>query len=130
MYLHRLVLCFVFIASTLATPRPARAALSPDVYDAVDSVEVNKRDSDFTGSPPTLTVRGVIAGGSAPQSRRYVFNNNSTSTTSQTDGLEAAMHCHRLAVLVMSKPGKFQFAIAGPIGSTANSGCRLMLITP
>jgi hypothetical protein len=121
--MYRLALCLVLVTYTFATPRSAAAAVT-DFYDTVDSAEINKRDSG-AGSNPTLLVRGILAGGTAPITRSYVF----TGTTN-LEGLETAMHCHRLAVLAMSRPGKYQFAIGpGPNPSTA-TGCRLTLVTP
>ena len=121
--MYRLLLCLVLVTSTLATPRSAAAAVT-DFYDTVDAVEYSKRDPNGL-SNATLHVRGVLSGGSAPVTRAYVFIN----TASTTEGPELAMHCHRLAVLAMSKPGKFQFAI-GPGPSTSATGCKLTLVTP
>jgi len=122
--MYRLVLCLVFVASTLATPRPATAAVV-EFYDTIDFAEVAQHNSNVSGSPPTLSLHGILAGGSTPVTRTYLFFPNSG-----TEGLEAAMHCHRLAVLVMSKPGKFQFAIHGSNFPTTAGGCRLTLVAP
>ena len=123
--MYRFVLCLVFAASTLATPRSATAAVN-ESYDTIDLAELTQRNPNFTFSPPTLTLRGIPTGASAPVTRTYVFAQSSTAT----ENLEAAMYCHRLAVLAMSKPGKYQFAIHFSNTTSVNVGCRLALITP
>lgn len=121
--MHRLTLCLVIASSSLAAPRPAAAAAT-DVYDTVDSAEVNNADSNF-GNNPTLTVVGIPAGGTTPFSRTYFFSGPLSPAT-----LDTAMHCQRLAVIAMSRPGKFQFAIGpGPSSGSAH-GCKLILRAP
>ena len=105
---HRLVTCFVITSLSVAAPRPA-AAEATDVYDTVDSVEVN------TGR---LVLIGIPAGGTTPVTTTYNFGFS-----------DMAMHCQRLAVVAMSKPGKFQFAI-GPSGNFIATGCKLTLRAP
>jgi hypothetical protein len=122
--MYRVALCLALVASTLATPRTA-GAVATDSYDTVDAVEFNRRDPNFAGNP-SIQVRGIPAGGTTPTTRTYFFTSFSSNPT---DGVESATHCHRLAVLAMSKPGKYQFAI-GPGGSSTATGCRLTLVTP
>jgi hypothetical protein len=120
--MYRLAFCLVLIASTLGLPRLVAAEVT-DFYDTVDFAEVDKRNCSNFGCNPTLTVRGILAGGSTPVTRTYVFGNNGNGT----EGLDTAQHCQRLAVIAMSKPGKFQFAV-GPSGTA--SGCRLSVVGP
>lgn len=115
--MHRLVLCAALVTSLLAAPRRA-AADATDSYSTVDSVEVNKRNATI-GSNPTITVRGIREGNSAPSTQTYVIPNNGNFA----EGVETALSCQRLAVVVMSKPGKFLFAV----GTT---GCRISLVAP
>ncbi|HEY0477104.1 MAG TPA: hypothetical protein VGD37_06250 [Kofleriaceae bacterium] len=122
--MHRLTLCLVIALSSLAAPRPAAAAAT-DVYDTVDSVEVNNSDFNFGSAPATVVVVGILAGGTTPSSRTYNFGNNN----SVPGAVDTAMHCQRLAVVAMSKPGKFQFAIGPGPGVTAH-GCKLILRAP
>jgi hypothetical protein len=123
--MHRLALCLVIASLILATPRHAAAAVT-DFYEAIDFVEINKRDPTLSGSPASLMVRGILVGGT-PVTRTYAF----VSTAGvPTEGLETAMHCHRLAVLAMSKPGKFQFAIGPGTSASILGGCRLTLAAP
>ena len=121
MAMYRLVLCLVFVASTLAAPRPATAAVT-DFYDTVDFVEITARDATQPTTPASLVLRGIPAGGNAPVTRTYRFQD----ARATGDGLEMALHCNRLAVLAMSKPGKFQFAIH----ATGTPTCRLTLVAP
>jgi hypothetical protein len=122
--MHRLVLCLALVTSSLAAPRHAIAAVT-DFYETLDFVEINRSDCSV-GCHPSLSVRGILVGGSAPVTRVYKFG---ASSSTDADGLQTAMHCHRLAMVVMSKPGKFQFAI-GPLGNVLAQGCRLTLIAP
>ena len=122
--MHRLALCLVFVTSTLAAPRPAAAAVS-DLYDTIDLAEVSQRDN--SSSNPILTVQGILAGTSAPVTRTYFFN---SSSGLGADGLETALHCQRLALMVMSKPGKFQFGIGRPELAGSARGCRITRVAP
>jgi len=119
--MHRLAICVVFASSSLAAPRPAAAAAATDVYDTVDSVEIDNRPD--SPQVPTLVVTGILAGQTRPGTARYFF-----SSLGSPSDLDTAMHCQRLAVVAMSKPGKFQFAITPP--STNAHGCKLILRTP
>jgi len=120
--MHRLALCLVFVALTLTAPRPAAAAVT-DFYDTIDLAEVTQRDFSHNA---TLTVRGILAGTSAPVTRTYAFSDTGATGT---DGI-TAMHCQRLALLVMSKPGKFQFGIGLPTVSGFATGCRITSVAP
>lgn len=124
--MRRFLQCLVLVISTLAIPRSASAVIT-DFYDTVDFAEISRRNFNFSGGPPTLTVRGVLSSGTAPTTRTYIFN---VSTSTDQSGLDTAMHCHKLAVLTMSKPGKFQFAISAPSQFLTDVGCRLTLVTP
>jgi hypothetical protein len=123
--MHRLAICLVIAAVSLAAPRPA-AAVAVDVYDTVDSVEIDNSNSSVSGSPPTLQVTGIPAGATTPITRTYTFF---ASAAGVAVAVDTAMHCQRLAVVAMSKPGKFQFAI-GPAPSFTAHGCKLILRTP
>ena len=122
--MHRLALCLVFVTSTLAAPRPAAAAVSA-LYDTIDSAEVSQRANSTTS--PSLTVQGILAGTSTPVTRTYFFNNNSGLGA---DGVETALHCQRLALMVMSKPGKFQFGIGRTDLPGFARGCRITRAAP
>ena len=116
--MHRFAICLVIALSSLAAPRPAAAAAT-DVYDTVDSVEIDNRGG-LQG--PFLVLTGIPAGLTTPVTTSYSFNSSGFPAS-----LDIAMHCHRLALVAMSKPGKFQFAI----GQAANTrGCKLSLRAP
>jgi hypothetical protein len=120
--MHRLAICLVIASVSLAAPRPAVASAT-DVYDTVDSVEVNSDDPNASFNV-SLVVTGIPAGGSTPITKIYNFGALSTA-----GNFEQAAHCQRLAVVAMSKPGKFQFAI-GAFASSLNHSCKLILRTP
>jgi hypothetical protein len=120
MIMHRLAICVVLASSLLIAPRPAAAAVT-DFYDTIDAVEVANGDSNPS---TTLRVTGIRTG--QTESTVTVYNFGSSSSPSNID---MAMHCQRLAVLVMSKPGKFQYAI-GPGPNLIAHGCKLIARTP
>lgn len=121
--MYRLALCLVFVTSMLAVPRPAAADVA-DLYDTIDSAEVNQSAFDHG---PQLTVRGILAGTSAPITRTYSLQDRGATGT---DGLNMVLHCQRLALLVMSKPGKFQFGIGHPTVAGFATGCRITRVAP
>jgi hypothetical protein len=86
---------------------PVQADVTPspgsDIYDSIDAVSVQ---------PNGLKIDGVLHGASASTSKVY-FGFDTTT----------AGRCDRLALLVMTKPGKYQFAIIGEV-------CQLILRTP
>lgn len=107
---RQLATCLAIAALTMISPEPARAAQGDvTVYDTVDAVET-------LGSQ--MTVTGIIAGQGAPSTTRY-----RVGTTE-----EGAARCDRLALLAMSKPGKFQFALVE--FSFSPFACRLIVRTP
>src|SRR5262245_16328871 len=97
MNMIRLCICLVFVSLSVATLRPAYADVV-DVYDAVDAVEMTVRTNNDDRT--ALQVTGILTGQTTPVTRTYVF------IDTQTD---VVIQCQRLAVLAMSKPGKFQF---------------------
>jgi hypothetical protein len=118
---HCLALGLVLVTSPLATRRAAAATVT-DFYDTVDFAEADQRNCSFN-CRSTLTVQGILVGGSSVVTRTYVFQQGQTLA----DNFEVVQHCHRLALLAMSKPGKFQFAV-GPLDFPTS--CRLKRIVP
>jgi hypothetical protein len=124
---HRLASCLAITLLALAAPRPAAAdVFVQTVFDTVDSVEIRSHDI-CSGCPlqAFVLVRGIPAGGSVPSTQSFNFGNNT----------DMATRCEHLAVIAMSKPGKFQFGIGSDSTSTGggNSGhgdCKLILVTP
>lgn len=111
---RHLATCLVIAALTTVSAGPAAAAFGDVIfYDTVDAVE-------FTGS--AFLVTGIIQGQSAPSTTSYRAGSSSSDP-------ERASLCQRLALLAMSKPGKFQFVIKDQ-GSSTNVGCKLILRAP
>ena len=106
---HRLAICLAIASSILAAPRPAAAAIT-HVFDTVDAVEI---------SGTAINVTGILAGQTAPTTVMFEFYDAGR-----------VQRCERLAVLAMSKPGKYQFGIGGPSGPNLTPSCKLALRTP
>ncbi|HEY0987478.1 MAG TPA: hypothetical protein VGD80_10525 [Kofleriaceae bacterium] len=103
----------------MISPESARAAQGDvTAYDTVDAIEVQAS---------TITVTGIIAGQGAPSTTRYSILSTGSSTSSSTD--VGAARCDRLALLAMSKPGKFQFAVID-LGFSSRFSCKLIARTP
>jgi hypothetical protein len=86
----------VALLATLS-PRPTAAAVGDVVaYDAVDAFELRSGNN--------IRVSGVISGEGASSTTDYNLLSGSTTT-------DYAARCDRFALLAMSQPGKFQFAL-------------------
>jgi hypothetical protein len=122
--MRQLAICLAFAAVTLVV----RSALAT-TFDTVDSVQLRTTGSNGS-SHMYLVIQGIPAGGSTSTSQEFDFGNITNSTANQTT--ELATHCERLALLAMSKPGKFRFAITS--NATTNTfpqaDCRLTAATP
>jgi hypothetical protein len=115
---HRPAVCLAIALLTLAASRPTAASVFTTVFDTVDTVEVNVDLSNAN-----LVIQGIPAGGSTPITRSFNFGSNSNAAS-----LPSAARCERLALAVISKPGKYQLAFG-----TSNNGlpaCKLILVTP
>ena len=101
------VMCYAIAAFTVGGPLPAMAATSgTTAYDTIDAVEV---------VDTFITVTGIISGQGAPTTTTYVV----------VGGTESAARCDRLALLALTKPGKYQFAVV-PQGIDVFS-CKLIV---
>ena len=126
--MHRLAICLAFLSITTVTPRPAGAsAVISVVFDTVDFVEIRTDDARNL----FLLVRGIPSGQSTPSTGTFNFGNY--NTTFGVDPADAATRCERLALIAMSKPGKYQFGIglqnlSG--GNRPSVDCRLTRVTP
>ncbi|HZJ67532.1 MAG TPA: hypothetical protein VFD36_28710 [Kofleriaceae bacterium] len=109
-------------AFAIISSRPAAANIGDIIvaYDTVDAVEVVANQ---------ISVTGIVTGEGAPSRRTFSILANATGPGSSTQTDVAASRCDRLALLAMSKPGKFQFAIVD-VGSSSRFGCKLTLRTP
>src|SRR5262249_20356620 len=86
-----------------AAPRPALAnATAGTVFDTVDGVELDQIDScPFSTCfiHTIVIVTGIRSGHSTPNTLSFDF----------ADKADVAAHCQRLAMVAMSKPGKYRF---------------------
>lgn len=110
--MHRFVACLALASLIFVAPRPAAAATS-HTFDTVDAVELH---TGGQSSEVSVIITGIMVGQTTPTTVSFYFY-------SSTD---LAMHCHRLAVIVMAKPGKFRFGIGSAI--TVPGGCKLIRI--
>lgn len=118
---RRLVACVAFVA---LFPIPMGLAVgavfanTPAVYETVDAVEV---------AGGVITVTGITVGHSTPTTLVYEVDGDSCGGRS----VEAAARCDRLALLAMSKPGKFQFATTFFLdNASCHFACKLIARTP
>jgi len=121
--MSRALVTFVALVALLSvSPGVAMAAPifadTPAVYETVDAVEV---------AGGLITVTGITAGHSTPSTLVYEVNDDSCGGRSA----ESAARCDRLALLAMSKPGKFQFATTFFLGNAScHFACKLLARTP
>jgi hypothetical protein len=123
---HRLAVGLAIASMIFLAPRPAAAGtITTTVFDTVDSVE--GYHAGYAGY--SLTVKGIPASGTTPTTSTFHFDMG-------LDSRDAALveRCERFAVLVMSKPGKYQLSITWEYntsdGYKYNRGCKLILRTP
>ena len=117
--MFRLVaMCCAIAAFTFGGMQPAVAAFGDTTtYDTVDAVEVLSDQ---------IKVTGIISGQGVPSTTRYSIVGSSSSPSEV-----AASRCDRLALLAMSRPGKFQFALVEELSiSSPKFGCKLIVRTP
>lgn len=109
----RLTAVALVLAALVAAPRVAAAETVFAAYDTIDAYDVRPNGG--------IRITGILAGASAPTTTLYNVGSSSTTT-------DNSMRCDRLALLAMTKPGKFQFFLIedgfGPLS------CRLKLRTP
>jgi hypothetical protein len=108
--IRHLITCIAIAALAMIAPESARAAPGDvTAYDTVDAIEAIGND---------IIVTGIIAGQGAPTTTQYnIFQTEVT-----------ASRCDRFALLAMSKPGKFRFAVIE--GAFDRFSCKLILRTP
>jgi hypothetical protein len=97
------IAALAFVSSTPAAAEPPIG--NPAVYDTVDGIVV----WGFR-----IIVTGIISGQSAQSTFVYLLFDEASSSGFASD---TANRCDRLALLAMSKPGRFQFAVAHVPGS-------------
>ena len=108
---HRFAACFAIASLTFVAPRPAAAETITRTFETVEAVE--------THDGLWVTVTGILVGQTTPTTHSFVFH----------PYVDQAGRCERLAVIAMSKPGKYRFSI-GWEPSSGGGGCKLSLRTP
>jgi hypothetical protein len=108
---HRLAACLAIASLTFMAARPAAAATT-HTFDTVDALEIEYNSN----SGNIVIVTGILVGQMTPTTHTFAFNGYG----------DDARQCERFAVIAMSKPGKYRFAI----GTMYNKGCKLILRTP
>jgi hypothetical protein len=108
------IVALTFISAAALADPPQGA---PAAYDTVDSVSVGGR---------RIIVTGIISGQTAPSTFQYTIFDESTSSGTT----DAANRCDRLALLAMSKPGKFRFSMEHPDASSFTFRCTLTVRAP
>lgn len=121
----RFAVCFVIASLVLAAPRRGAAAFPTlTMFDTVDSVEIQFLPvCDGCGvNHSFVVVRGIVSGVSTPSTRSFDFGLAS----------DIATRCEHLAVIAMSKPGKYQFGIGADADNPGggHGDCKLILVTP
>jgi len=104
------------VIASLATlaPRPAAADGIPIIYDAVDALQLRNNN--------IIRVTGIISGQGAPSTTDFGLVAGSVASP------DYAARCDRLALLAMSKPGKFQFVITLIV--SGGFSCQLIVRAP
>jgi hypothetical protein len=120
--MRQLAICLAFAAVTLVV----HTALAT-TFDTVDSVQLTTTGTNGN-SHMYLVVQGIPIGGSTSTSQQFDFGSLVGSTASHTT--ELVTHCERLALIVMSKPGKFRFTITTTTVGNPQADCRLTAVTP
>jgi hypothetical protein len=104
-----------FVAAAMLIP--ATALAGSDRFVAIDSAEMRISDSNDEMS---LVVVGRVGDGTARTGQYWL-------PYSRDDVRKRLEYCHRLAVLVMSKPGKYRLEIDTFAWSQSTlQGCRLV----
>jgi hypothetical protein len=120
-------LAFFAVASLLTVvPRLVAADASIQAtFDTVDAVEIKNQDAcdECSMFNALVIVTGIVSGNGTSSKLSFTFGSN----------VDMATRCEHLAIIAMSKPGKYQFAIGsnnttnGSIGG--HGDCRLTLVT-
>jgi len=106
-----IVACLVISAFIAAVTAPASAGTVIN-YDTVDAIETNGSQA--------VRVTGVIAGQGVSSTTVYSLAGVGSNT-------DVAARCERFAMLAMSKPGKFQFAV---VNVDFGHECKLIARNP
>jgi hypothetical protein len=111
---RHLVLGLLISLLVVVADKSAAADGTPVVYDTVDSLQLR----GFS----IIRVTGIISGEGAQSVHDYSLISGSVTSP------EYAARCDRLALLAMSKPGKYQFTLTALSGGSF--GCSLTVRAP
>jgi hypothetical protein len=112
---RHLATCLVIAALAVVSSGPAIAAQGDVIaYDTVDGIEAS-------GST-VIVITGVVVGQGASTTIRYGISISGAS--------DYLARCEKFAMLAMSKPGKFQFAVVQADSFGDRFNCRLIARTP
>jgi len=121
--MFRLVaMCCAIAAFTFEAALPAGAAVGDTTtYDTIDAIEV---------LADQIKVTGIISGQGAPNTTLYRIASSPTDFSGGGPTDVAASRCDRLALLAISKPGKYQFATVQVVESSPRYSCKLIVRAP
>jgi hypothetical protein len=114
--MNRITLCTSIVLATMLSGVSPAAAAAGDLFsfETVDAVEVD----DYLH----ITITGVLAGDTEASTYTFTASANSDRAAAAV----ANARCERLALLAMSKPGKYVFsALQVSNGSTPKFTCKL-----
>lgn len=105
---NRLLKLAVVPLAAAAMILPAAAAMADTVYDTVDAVAMQ--------ADRNIRITGVVVGATGPTTTSYLLLRD-----------YFAERCERMALLAMSKPGKYQLTL---VGLSGDYSCKLALRAP
>jgi hypothetical protein len=109
--------CLTLGALCLLSSHAARASFGDvTLYETIDALKV---------IDTRVVVTGILVGQSAPSTTTYILVLSGTNASNTVD---MSARCDRLALLAMSKPGKFQFGMVDE--SSGRFSCKLIVRTP
>jgi hypothetical protein len=126
--IRRLVLCLALAMLATLSSTPARGAVgSVTTFDTVDAIEATMVSD--SNRPVGIKVTGILVGFASPTTVPVKLHSSAISTVPGMAGVDPVARCDRMAMLAMSKPGKFQFALVETEISQLFT-CKLIVRTP
>ena len=118
--MRSLTACLAIAVLSTAFSEPAAAAAPPGTYtyDTVDAVETGET---------WFRVTGILRGQSAPTTGTFRVHGGRDFGEPRDPG--GASPCQRVALLAMSKPGRFQLVMVS-FGENEIASCKLVARTP
>lgn len=89
---------------------PARGAVGTvTTFETVDAIEAILSSDTFR--PVGIKVTGILVGSASPSSVSVKLTGSTVANNPGIAAVDLVARCDRMAMLAMSKPGKFQFAL-------------------